>query len=412
MILVSLLNNSYFDDTMVLLGLFMFQRFVILITIFTSLQLHATGDFILKISTPPGTPQLSFSVRALLDNIDSLLVSKYQDGYIVKGKIQDKFLPAYLTIKNGEQVLLSELVCLKQGIEKLHLKNNTSNDEKLFIEKSDLPFMRELKDYQAGIKPIIDSLIVADRDFRISQDTNASEDVRQIKLSVLDSLKKELVNRKIHYVKANASSFIGMYFFRNEVVRDLSVNITLSADSLMSIYQTFPATEKGSRIGKLVLSEIEKKKSLGLFSPAPDFSIKTVNNELFKLTDYRGSLVLICFWDTYCAPCIKSLPVLHEIDSLFSGKGFQMISISIDRDMKRWKGSLGRFKPTWRQACDLQEYRSDPAKSLAGLYRIQYIPQYFLMDKNGVIIYHNDLSKDDSRYSVLKGLIATRLRDN
>ena len=94
---------------------------------------------------------------------------------------------------------------------------------------------------------------------------------------------------------------------------------------------------------------------------------------------------------------------------MYSRQGLEMISISIDSDKQKWFNSLERYKLTWSQACDLAPYVSKD-KILRSLYDISYMPQYFLVDKEGRLIYHNVQSKDNDDYTVLQKLLSERLR--
>jgi cytochrome c biogenesis protein CcmG/thiol:disulfide interchange protein DsbE len=65
---------------------------------------------------------------------------------------------------------------------------------------------------------------------------------------------------------------------------------------------------------------------------AADFDLIDINGEHVKLSDYKGKVVILDFWATWCPPCKKALPHLQEISSEYPGNGIKVIGVSVDRD--------------------------------------------------------------------------------
>ncbi len=63
---------------------------------------------------------------------------------------------------------------------------------------------------------------------------------------------------------------------------------------------------------------------------APDFQLQNLADETIKLSDLRGKLVLVNFWATWCAPCLKEIPVLVEVQNRFGARGLQIIGPAMD----------------------------------------------------------------------------------
>jgi peroxiredoxin len=66
--------------------------------------------------------------------------------------------------------------------------------------------------------------------------------------------------------------------------------------------------------------------------PAPEFSLKDVNGQTVKLSDYRGKVVLLNFWATWCGPCKLEIPWFIEFEQQYKDKGFAVVGISMDEE--------------------------------------------------------------------------------
>jgi len=65
---------------------------------------------------------------------------------------------------------------------------------------------------------------------------------------------------------------------------------------------------------------------------APDFELKDVNGKTIRLSDYRGQVVLLNFWATWCGPCKIEIPWFVEFQRTFKDRGFTVIGVSVDED--------------------------------------------------------------------------------
>ena len=76
-------------------------------------------------------------------------------------------------------------------------------------------------------------------------------------------------------------------------------------------------------------------KSEGQRKPAPNFTLKDANGNLVNLADYRGKVVLVNFWATWCGPCEAEIPWFVEFEQKYKDRGFAVVGISMDDD--GWK---------------------------------------------------------------------------
>jgi thiol-disulfide isomerase/thioredoxin len=115
--------------------------------------------------------------------------------------------------------------------------------------------------------------------------------------------------------------------------------------------------------------------------PVPSFEVKDVDGKSFRFEDLKGKYVLVDFWATWCAPCLAELPRIQAAEARYRGKGFAVVSISIDET----KGALVDFvrlrKYPWTQI-----HNATCTADLVQGFGVNTIPATFLIDPRGVIV--------------------------
>jgi peroxiredoxin len=84
--------------------------------------------------------------------------------------------------------------------------------------------------------------------------------------------------------------------------------------------------------GVLVWTGCAKKARRSSAKPAPEFSLKDANGQTVRLADYRGKVVLLDFWATWCGPCKIEIPWFMEFEKEFKDQGFAVLGVSMDED--------------------------------------------------------------------------------
>lgn len=118
---------------------------------------------------------------------------------------------------------------------------------------------------------------------------------------------------------------------------------------------------------------------------APDISLTTPEGKELSLSSFKGKVVLIDFWASWCGPCRKEMPNVVKAYAKFKNKGFEIFGVSLDMDKDRWVEAIAKDGITWPQVSDLKQWGSSVVK----LYNIQGIPYTVLLDKEGKILAKN-----------------------
>lgn len=114
---------------------------------------------------------------------------------------------------------------------------------------------------------------------------------------------------------------------------------------------------------------------------APDFTLPALEGggEL-KLSDFRGKVVLVDFWATWCAPCISALPELEELSRKMAGRPFVLLGVNTDSDDYRLRAFLARHREAWPQARDVA------ARTAKALYHVRGYPTFLVLDREGKVV--------------------------
>lgn len=113
-----------------------------------------------------------------------------------------------------------------------------------------------------------------------------------------------------------------------------------------------------------------------LSGPAPAFSLKNLSGEKVSLSDYKGQVVMINFWASWCGPCREEMPLLNDIYDDYKKAGFVLLGITLDEDISEAQAFLGKTPVTF-------PILSDASGKVADAYKNQAMPSSYFIDRKG-----------------------------
>jgi peroxiredoxin len=141
----------------------------------------------------------------------------------------------------------------------------------------------------------------------------------------------------------------------------------------------------GSIAGYFVYREVTRVGKPGVLNIgqlAPDFTLKDESGRPVKLSDYRGKLVFLNFWATWCGPCVDEMPAMEVMNKILKDRKFQMLTVSIDIKWEPVREFYKKYNLTLPVVLV-------PGQQVArDLYKATGWPETFLIDANGHLIKH------------------------
>ena len=177
--------------------------------------------------------------------------------------------------------------------------------------------------------------------------------------------------------------------FGNERVAEMKKydSAKLEAESLKlfkEVGEKYPKQEviPGLTVGQMATSSIFEIEHLGVGKAAPEIAGEDLDGAKFKLSDYRGKVVLLSFWASWCGPCLGLIPHERELVEQYRGRPFALIGVNGDPDKKELKPALEKYKITWRSfwAGD-----KGPEGPIPMRWNVNGWPTVYVLDAEGVI---------------------------
>lgn len=185
--------------------------------------------------------------------------------------------------------------------------------------------------------------------------------------------------------KGNKSDDVAQILMMKAALYSQVLDDETKGDALLEqLQRDFPDSKAAASLKR---QEAAKKIRAGLVKGAafPDFDEKDLAGKPLSIAGYKGKVVLVDFWATWCGPCVHELPHVQATYEKHHAQGFDIVGISLDSDRQKLEKFIKEKNMPWAQFFDGKGWEN----KLGQKYGVNSIPATYLLDREGKIIGSN-----------------------
>lgn len=195
----------------------------------------------------------------------------------------------------------------------------------------------------------------------------------------MDMLRDSIYHYGVDFIRKHGDSPVATY-----VVNKLAVE-RYGREEAQRVLELFSPQVRTGEMGE----QLEKTligKTLYVNDMMPDFLVLDINLNEKRLSEcvHKGRYTLVELWASWCGPCRHDIPRLKETYKRFHEKGFDIVSVSIDDEMDKWKSAVSREGMEWTQVCGAKGVKY--GKECMQAFGVNAVPSGFLIDPQGKVI--------------------------
>ena len=274
-------------------------------------------------------------------------------------------------LENGD----IEVIVDKDSIQKSKLSGTFNND---IFSKFNVDVVKFQKDSQKKMTAFQNANMSK---MKAAQEAKDTVTINKL-MKEYQVLQKSGMDFYVKFAESNPKALLSALIV-DSMLNDPSVDLARAK----KIFASFSPELKKYKPGKSIQSKLDKiakpvAAAAEVGTIAPDFSAPNPEGKSISLKESLGKVTIIDFWASWCNPCRAENPNVVAIYNEFHAKGLNIISISLDKDAKKWKEAIAKDKLTWNQVSNLKDFQ-DP---IAITYGVNAIPSTYILDANGTIV--------------------------
>ena len=229
-------------------------------------------------------------------------------------------------------------------------------------------------EFQNKFNPLFEKLGKTNQQMQFTANRDSME---QVVNKVTGEIQKEIDL----FVRKHNNSAVSVFLLA--ITMQLNENISQTEKRISML----KPTALNNFYGNYLKQTVAEAKVLAIGSEAIDFSQPDTLGVPVTLSSFRGKYVLLDFWASWCGPCRQENPTVLQNFNKFKDKNFTVLGVSLDRpgQKDKWLQAIHADNLTWTHVSDLQFWNN----AIAVQYKIQSIPQNFLVGPDGKIVAKN-----------------------
>lgn len=187
---------------------------------------------------------------------------------------------------------------------------------------------------------------------------------------------QDRTDKQFLFAKANPTSYYAL------VALSEAAGSKVDVAKVQPIFNALSKELKATDMGKELAQRIAANEITAVGKQAPIFTQQNEVGKAISLADFKGKVVLVEFWASWCGPCRSENPNLVKQYKTYNDKGFEIISVSLDEVKESWLKAIEQDQLEWTHVSDLKGWNNEVGR----LYGVRAVPASFLVDADGKII--------------------------
>ena len=324
--------------------------------------------------------------------LDTVVVEN--EKFKFDGKLKDGLELAFVRIEalNG-----SVAIILENGSIAVEIDKDTIQKSKISGTKNNDKFQSFNDDSQVIFKKMMRFQVANQEKMTAAQQVQDTIIINAL-MKEYNGFQEAMNVQSKTFIEKNPDALISVLLLENFLMRKY-----ITVEEVKAYYDKLDVSLLETKSAKSIKKTLDTLTALTVGSIAPAFTAPSPDGKMISLKESLGKVTLLDFWASWCAPCRKENPNVVAIYNEFHEAGFNIISVSLDKegDAEKWKEAISKDGLTWSQVSNLKFWK-DP---IAEQYNIKSIPATFVLDASGKIV-AKDLRGDELRAKVKELLSA------